>query len=301
MIYICAQPAVKYFGWQVDIFINSLVSNNIDQNCIHIICSDNSGVDPYFVKLKNKYPNVIFEYYNDTRDYTHYIPSIKQHLLYKHYKKHSYLENENIFLMDADAILIKPIDFNPLLKDNIWYFSDTNSYLNYDYIQSKGDDIVDTMCNIAGISKDILIANNRNSGGAQYLFKKVNTEYWNEVVRLSHSLYNKITKINELKVKENKEYHPLQIWTAEMWAILWVAWKNGQMTLVPKMLDFCWATDNISRWDKTSIFHNAGVIAPMKDLFYKGAYIDKFPDLNLNITNEKCSWHYYELLKKTLA
>ena len=107
MKYICAQPATQYFGWQIDILVSSLISTGVFQKDIHVINSSSVGVDEYFNKLKTKYPYVLFEFYEDTRKYKNYIPSIKQHLLYKHYSKHTYLENETILLLDADVAFIR--------------------------------------------------------------------------------------------------------------------------------------------------------------------------------------------------
>lgn len=301
MKYICAQPATQYFGWQIDVLINSLTSNGVFQKDIHVINGIHGTIDPYFNKLKLKYPYVLFEFYEDTRDYKSYIPSIKQHLLYKHYDKHRYLENETILLLDADVAFIKPIDFSPLLNDDIWYLSDTNSYLNYDYIKSKGNDVLSKMLEIANIDEQLVKSNNKNSGGAQYLLKNISKEYWSEVVELSHQLYESISKLNKEKIKLNSTYHPIQIWTAEMWALLWVAWKRGVKTKVSSLMDFCWATDPISKWDKDSIYHNAGVTMEFKSLFFKGAYINELPDLNLKIDKTKCSHKYYELIKNVLA
>ena len=301
MKYICAQPATQYFGWQIDILVNSLISTGVFQRDVHVISSSSVGVDEYFNKLKIKYPYVVFEFYEDTRKYKNYIPSIKQHLLYKHYSKYTYLENETILLLDADVAFIKPIDFSSLLNDDIWYLSDTNSYLNYDYIESKGMDVLCKMVEIADINEQILKDNNKNSGGAQYLIKNIDKKYWAEVVELSHKLYEDISKLNDKKVLEDPEHHPLQIWTAEMWALLWIAWKRNIKTKVSPLMDFCWATDAISKWDKNAIYHNAGVTTEHKNLFFKGAYINKFPNLNLEIDKTKCSYKYYELLKKVLA
>jgi hypothetical protein len=301
MKYICAQPATQYFGWQVDVLINSLISNGVFQKNIHVINATHGQIDSYFDKLKNKYPYILFEFYEDTRDYKEYIPSIKQHLLQKHYKKYNYLENETILLLDADVAFIKPIDFSPLLNDDIWYLSDTNSYLNYDYILSKGIDVLCAMVEIADIDEQILKDNNKNSGGAQYLVKNAKASYWGEVVELSHKLFKNITELNNKKVKEDPSHHPLQIWTAEMWALLWVAWKNDINTKNSEIMDFCWATDNIKKWDQVKIFHNAGVTAEMKDLFFKAGYIDQLPNNNLNINPNKCSYNYYQIVKKILT
>ena len=301
MKYICAQPATQYFGWQIDVLINSLISNGVFQKDIHVINAIHNNVDTYFAKLKAKYPYVLFEFYDDTRDYKEYIPSIKQHLLYKHYKKHSNLEQETILLVDADVAFISPIDFSPLLNDNTWYLSDTNSYLNYDYIISKGDDVLQLMLKVADINENVVRSNNNNSGGAQYLIKNIEAEYWNEVVELSHKLYSNVTVLNNEKIKKDPNHFPLQIWTAEMWALLWVAWKKGIQTRNSELLDFCWATDNIEKWNQTSIFHNAGVTANMENLFFKGGYINELPDLNLSISKDHCSYNYYKLVKQSLA
>lgn len=301
MKYMCAQPATQYFGWQIDVLINSLISNGVFQQDIHVVNAIHGEISPYFNKLKDKYPYVLFEFYDDTRNYKEYIPSIKQHLLYKHYNKYSYLENETILLLDADVAFIKPIDFSPLLNDDIWYLSNTNSYLNYDYILSKGSDVLCTMIEIADIDEQILKNNNKNSGGAQYLIKNAKASYWENVVDLSHRLFKEITELNNKKVKEDPSHHPLQIWTAEMWALLWVAWKNGIKTKVAELMNFCWATDPIEFWNTNLIFHNAGVTNEMEDLFFKGAYIDKLPNKDLNINPKKCSYNYYQLVKKMLA
>ena len=301
MIYICAQPATQYFGWQIDVFIDSLLKNNVDQNNIHIICSiAENDYDSYFTHLKLKYSEVLFEFYTDSRTYNGYVPSIKQHLLAKHYTKYKYLQKEAVLLMDCDTALTKPIDFSRLLNDDVWYLSDTNSYLNYDYIRSKGYDVLFKMLEVSDISKHLVESNNNNSGGAQYLMKNATPEYFNDVVEMSHNLFLEITKLNEIKLSHDPNHLPLQIWTAEMWAMLWVAWKRGIMTLNHPLLNFCWSVDNISRWDEVSIYHNAGVTNEMKDLFFKASYINNLPDKNLVVNNEKCSFNYYNLVKSVV-
>jgi hypothetical protein len=222
MKYICAQPAVKYFAWQIEVLIYSLTSNGVNQKDIHIVNGmKDLQIDSYFSVVQQKYPNVVFEFYKDDRDYWMYQPSIKPHLMHKHYIKYPELQNETIFFVDSDIALIRPIDFNPMLNDDVWYLKD-------------GD-------------------------------------------------------------------HHLQVWTSEMWAMIWTAWKKGKMTLLHPSLDFCWATDNIEEWDKKSIYHDAGVTCGCQNLFKKHTYSTKIPDLNLNIDNSKCSFNYYNILKKALT
>ena len=86
MKYICAQPAVKYFAWQVEVLIYSLTNNGVDQKDIHIVNGmKDLQIDSYFSVVQKKYQNVVFEFYKDDRDYWMYQPSIKPHLMHKHY------------------------------------------------------------------------------------------------------------------------------------------------------------------------------------------------------------------------
>lgn len=300
MKYICAQPATLYFAWQVDVLVNSLINNNVDPNDIHVIYSRQGNIIDPIHNLTKKYSGVNFFFYKDDRKYKNYIPSIKQHMLYKHYLANPYMENEDIFLVDSDICLTKPLDLTELLKDDIWYVSDTVSYIGYDYILSKGRDILEPMLEIGGISEDIVKSNQNAAGGAQYLYKKVKAEFWKDVVDMSHELYIKVSEISRQKKLIDPSYHEIQIWTAEMWAMLWVAWKQGIMTCVSKKLDFTWATDPITYWGKRAIYHNAGATSDEDGMFYKGKYTSEFPPKNLEIKNTRACHYYYELIKNTI-
>lgn len=299
MKYICAQPATQYFGWQIDVMLHSFITTGVKPGEIDVISSTIEGIDDYFTKLMQKYTGVNFCFYEDTRDYKGYIPSIKQHLLAKHLRAFPELQHTELFLHDADIALTKPIDFSNLLNDNIWYLSDTISYLNHSYILSKGRDVLDKMLEVAGISEDIVRSNNNNAGGAQYLMKNVTPELMDEVVEVSHKLWIDISELN--KVKDYGDDFPIQIWTAEMWAMLWVPWKKGIMTAVSDSLNFCWATDPKDKWHTVSIYHNAGVTEQSDIMFHKGSYIKSVPNTDLNIKPERCSYHYYNLLKSALS
>lgn len=301
MKYICAQPATKYFAWQIDVMLFSFISVGVKSHDIDVICSNNEGIDEHFNNLIKKYPGVRFVFYEDEREYKGYVPSIKQHLLAKHLSSFPDLQRGPIFLHDSDIALTRPIDFDGLLDDNIWYYSNTSSYLNYEYIMTKGRDVLEAMLDIANISEDIVRGNSRNSGGAQYLMKNVTPELMNEVVEMSHNLYEPIRDLSEEKKKKDPNHYPIQIWTAEMWAMLWVPWKKGIMTICPKALDFCWATDIKNKWHKVSIYHNAGVTKPSEDMFHKGSYVNSMPDLSIELKPKRCSYLYYNLVKNALA
>jgi hypothetical protein len=70
----------------------------------------------------------------------------------------------------------------------------------------------------------------------------------------------------------------IQFWTAEMWSLLWNLWLYGVKTKITKELDFSWATDTITIYEKRPILHMAGVTDDLKTTkFYKGDYINVDP------------------------
>ena len=153
-----------------------------------------------------------------------YISSVRPNILKQHFFKYKELSKETFLYHDCDIAFTRKPNFKKFLNDDIWYLSDTNSYINYDYVISKGEDIYDRMCTIVGLDKTIPVKNNLHSGGAQYLIKNVNYKFWSKVENDSERLYKEITFMNNEKINLDNSYHPLQIWCADMWAVLWNAW-----------------------------------------------------------------------------
>ena len=163
------------------------------------------------------------------------------------------------------------------MEDDIWYLSDTRFYISAEYIKSKKFGIYEKMCELIGIDQNTPEENELNSGGAQYIMKNINAEYWDKVEQDSEALYEYF--LEHLKEHpETKEYHPIQKWTADMWAVLWNGWFFGHTTKVIPEMEFAWPTQGLDMWDKCTIFHNAGVVGPAHErLFYKGIYQSKYP------------------------
>lgn len=305
--YMCVQPRLSYYTWQVEVMLNNFLKNKIPPYDIYVLVAWNPNDDtnninnviPWF-KLKEKYKDVNILFYKDTRNKPSYISSIRPNILKQHFLLHPELKNETIFYHDCDILFTKPVDFSNLINDNIWYLSNTNSYINYEYIISKGKNIYDKMCDIIGINPLIPKLMNPNSGGAQYIMKNVDHKFWEKVENDSEELFKQITEINKINKIKDPNYHELQIWCADMWAVLWNAWLRGNETKVVPELDFCWATDNIKRWNEVSIFHNAGVTPERKDLFFKGDFINHLPYNVENIfSSEYCSYNYFQEILKT--
>jgi hypothetical protein len=157
------------------------------------------------------------------------------------------------------------------------------------------------MCEIVQIDPIIPRLMNSNSGGAQYLMKNVNWEYWEKVEKDSEQLFKDITKLNSIKKINNSSYHELQIWCADMWAVLWNGWlKENETKVIPEM-NFSWATDSANGWDETTIYHNAGATCSCGGLFYKSLYMDSLP-YSIEIekfSKEKNCYNYVLEIKET--
>ena len=299
MRFVCAQPASTYYAWQVEVMINNFIEKGINPNHIDVVCWKQNGVVPEeWLKLASGYPARFF-FYDDERETKHYISSIRPNILKQHFKANEELEKDTIFYHDCDIVFTNRIDFDKYLNDDKCYGSDTRWYISHDYIIGKGEDVLDKMCEIVSIPKHIVKANELNAIGAQYLMKGINWRFWEEVERDCERLFKEITELNNIKKRENPSYHELQIWCADMWAVLWGLWKLGKETICDPDLEFSWGTSTEGDWDRLKIFHNAGVVSGNDGLFYKANYINRLPyGDELEIKGGTASKKYYDLVKE---
>jgi hypothetical protein len=299
MKFICAQPAIPYYTWQVEIMINNFIRNGVNPNDINILCAHYGQVPPDWLKLQQHYNNVGFFFYPDTREDHFYIPSVYFNLMKQHLTAYPELTTQPLFLHDCDIIFTRPVNFKDMEYHNTWYLSDTVGYIGYNYIFGKGEDVYLDMCRVMEMDPLIPRIMNPNSGGAQHIVKNTTPEYWDKVEKDSIKLYKHFC---DTEPNYKGEGYAIQKWTAGMWSLLWNAWKFGHPTRVDNRLDFCWATCYIDRWNEAPIFHNAGVTEDRKDLFFKAAYFTNLPynDVKLeNINPQSCSYKYVEELLKT--
>jgi len=312
MTLICVQPCILYYGWQVEVMLQNFMDLGIHEH-YEIRClfaynkreSDWKSKVATIQKVQSHFLGVAkFYFYEDTRQYPiSYISSIRPNLLKQHYYEFPELSSTPVFYHDCDIVFTKfPDFFVTLLQDTRkWYVSDTISYIGHDYIKSKGDVVLSEMCKIVGINEFVVQNNQLNSGGCQYLMSNVDWLFWDKVEKDSENLYKNITKLNRELLAENPTYHELQIWCADMWALLWNAWMRGIETEIVPELSFCWGTDNISVWDNKYIYHNAGITDGMKSThFYKGDFRQILPYQYESETFEKskASYKYWEIIKQ---
>lgn len=279
--YIMCQPAIYRFEWELEVSLTRMKKLGIT-DIILLFAKHNSKIPSY---LQKKYGVEVHEY-DDNRVDKLYIPSIKPYLWAKFLQEDRTRENETYFYLDSDVIFREPPSIEP--NDDIWYGSDCSSYLSVNYIDSKGEGILESMCKHIGIDPKVIRDQNPVSG-AQWVISNPTFEYWLKVYEDSTKLYRYLSSISQTGIQK---------WTAEMWAQLWNVYSFGKTTEVSDELDFCWATDNVERYYETKIYHNAGVVDDRTGLFFKGKYVHKSPfkdDLGF-VNPTKASIKYVEAL-----
>ena len=301
--FVSAQPAIPYYTWQVEVMLNNFLEMGVNLNNVDIVCWKEDGTIPEaWSKLANNYAARFF-FYDDFRITKDYISSIRPNILKQHFKAHPYLKDETIFYHDCDIIFTKPISewiTEDMINDDKWYGSDTRWYIGHNYIKSKGEDVLDLMCEISGISKDLVEKNELNAIGAQYIMKGITHYYWDRVERECEIMFKDVSDLNVRKKQEDPTHHELQIWCADMWAVLWNGWKMGYETICHPNLEFSWATSNKEDYNKCNIMHNAGITGTETKKFYKAGYMNRLPYFDeLEIEEDTASWHYWQWIKKT--
>lgn len=280
--FILCQPAIYRFEWELEVCLTRLHKLGIT-DIIVIFAKHNSKVSSY---IKEKY-NVEVHEYEDRRIDKTYIPSIKPYLWAKFLQEDRTRESEDYFYIDSDVIFREIPEVMP--NEDVWYASDCGSYLGVEYIDSKGEDLLESMCRQIGIDAKVIREQNPK-GGAQWVISKPTYEYWLKVYEDCTKLYRYLNSIPQTGIQK---------WTAEMWAQLWNVYYFDKEVEAPKELDFCWATDPIDRYHDTHIYHNAGVIDDNQKLFFKGKYVHKNPfvdDFSF-VDTSKASIMYVEALK----
>ena len=202
----------NYYLWQILVQINNFIKYGYDNDTIYIISSENPS--PVLKSLMNneKIKSKFF-IYNDKRIDPKYPVSLRHHLLINFFTDHPEYENESIFLTDPDVIFTKKIDFSEMENDNFWHLSDTRSYIDSNYIKSKSVQLFNEMCDIVNISPDIVSYNDNAAGGAQYLMKGVNADFFKKTYKDSENLY--------IHMKKTDNITNIQSWTADMWSLFW--------------------------------------------------------------------------------
>ena len=319
-IIITAQPDDQYFIWQNHLYIESCLNQGFTQDQIQILLykPKNRQFNNNWNKLKEIYPDINIFLYEDKGVQQFlgvYIPILRPHILWQHFEVYPELNDKTIIYTDSDILWLNTLNINHLLLDNINYVSDASSYLNYSYFENKykqvipekleeakSVDFLKEVCNIVGVDKKIVIDNNNNTGGVQYILKNIDADFWKKVENdvLKIRLY--LQQVNKIYFKNEND--GIQSWCADLWAVQFNLWYRNLETKVVKELDFAWATEPIEKLNSCTIYHNAGVTGKYMNnipYFYKGAYhtgqdplLDEHLQIVINNEQSKkhCTWYY---------
>ena len=318
--FICAQPDDVYYTWQVHLWLESLKKlGHSDKAIVLVYTPSFREYNGKWEKIMELYPEAKFAFYKDSGDVSQYlgvyIPILRPYCLMRYFQDNPDMVTKAVFYCDCDVIFTDKFDVDKFKDDDINYLSDTNSYINASYFDSKlrdvlldkveeyqTRDVLAELTSLVGITREIAEANNDHSGGAQYFLKNIDANFWKKVMNDCVLIRVYLQNINkEFFKNEDKGF---QSWCADMWAVLWNLWLRDQETKVIPELEFAWSSDRIEKLEKTTILHNAGIVANTQGdipTFYKGMYHagkDPFSDPHLTevLNNEKsktlCN-HYY--------
>lgn len=319
-ILITCQPDDQYFLWQNHLYIESCLKQGFKEEQIHILLykPKNREYNKNWEKLKEIYPKLNIFLYEDKGVQQFlgiYIPILRPHILWQHFEKFPELQKKTIIYTDCDILWLDTLNIDHLLGDDINYVSDAKSYLNYSYFESKYKDVLPNkleeaksidflkeVCNIVGVDKQIVIDNNNNTGGVQYILKNIDSLFWKKVEQDVIKIRMYLQKVNKEFFKD--ENSGIQSWCADLWAVQFNLWFFNKESKVVKELNFTWASDPITRLNTTAIFHNAGIIGDTQNgypAFYKGKYHlgkDPFQDPHLKVVlndeeSKKHCTHFY--------
>jgi hypothetical protein len=283
-----------YYLWQVLVQINNFMKYGYDEDTVYIVATHQPS-EILMSIMRHPKTKAKFILYKDERKNAKYPSSLRPHLLERFFNDHKEYEQETILYLDPDVVFTKKLDFSKYLNDDTWYLSDTRSYISSNYIKSKSEKLFNEMCEIAKVTPEEITAIDENAGGAQYLMKGINAEFWEKVYDDSEDLYMHMKKTEHIYSPDN----PIQYWTADMWAVLWNAIYFKHEVKIDKDLEFCWSTYTIDCWDRMYIFHNAGIPGDSEEHFSKITYQVSPFNKKLVEKDKYCTFNYVKEIKET--
>ena len=301
MKYIIGTSDKKYFHWQILLQINNFRRIGIERDTIYLISyykEPSAGL-----KALMQIPSLkcqIKIYPERTRKDYRYSVVKRADMFEQFFVENPEYQKMTFMLVDPDVLFIRPIDYSGMLDDDVWYTSKAGIHIATPYIKRKGEHLLKGMCDIVDIPVDVVEANNKNAGGAQWIMKNCKASYWTKCKQDMEVLYKYMKDDAKTYVKKDDKDKPIQAWTADMWALLWNAWRDGIDVRIDDRLSFAWATYDYGSLEKHNLFHNAGVVKPNGKDFSKLAYQNSSPFYkDIVVSKESASWFVYEEIKST--
>lgn len=324
------QPNDLYFNWQLRVQLHNLRKHGLSDKYTALIWEhdDRKNKETFaeeWRKLQEDFPEASFSFIRDKTGELprliktmNYIPLLRPWLLHDYFSDNPWLKDCAVLYIDSDVVFTKKPDFDKLLEDDTCYLSDTKSYIAASYFDSKvkdvlpdklelykQTDVLDELMKEFNLTREKAVMEEDNSGGAQYLLKGIDAEFWHQVFLGCIKILLNLRGVNRRFFEnENKGF---QSWCADMWSILFTLWANKYTTACPKEMDFCWATDPIEKWDQVQIYHDAGATSRNHDkaiLFHKRElkYVNNeatpFEDDLSDVSDKHCSKNYVKEIQE---
>jgi len=331
--FICAQPDDTYYAWQVHLWLESLRNiGHSDKAIVLVFTPKDREVDKAkWQRVADLYPEAEFAYYKDQHQISEllgiYIPILRPYILWRYFKDHPDMVSKAVFYCDCDILFTEKFNIDHLIDDDVCYLSDTNSYINASYFDSKEKDVLEEkkeeyktrdilgeITSFIGISRQIAEEHNDHSGGAQYFLKNIDAKFWAKMMNDTIMIRSYLLNVNkQFFENENKGF---QSWCADMWGLLWNLWlREYEVKVVPEM-GFSWAPDPVEKLETHPIYHNAGINTELfeyhKDgekLFYPCFQKTKYhggrdpftdPQLELVVNHEESKKHCISIYAQAL-
>lgn len=274
-------PDAPYYIWQLYVQMLNFRNLGYEEHATILV-----GVHPSNSKSKTimdfeQWTKAEVLYFPDNRTSRVYPSGLRPHVMKQYFEMMEKQDKEphTYFYHDQDIIFTRAIDWSQMLDiddANCYVSMAAHNYISWDYLmdrkQVRAAYIPYTMFEIVGIDPEVVKAQNKNTGGAQYLIKGLGSAFWDKVERDCENLYRYMQHavnfgIREYKPHEENFQHNIQIWTADMWAVLWNIWLFKKETRWHTEIDFSWP------WETTGkpVMHNAGITASNEFLKEKDA------------------------------
>jgi hypothetical protein len=146
--FICAQPDDTYYTWQVHAWVESLKElGHSDKAIVLIFIPSFREKNPKWQQIIDLYPETEFVFYKDTENEVSqklgiYIPVLRPFCLRNYFRDNPGMKDKAVFYCDSDISFTSKFNVDQFIEDEINYLSDTNSYINSKYFDSKVKDVL---------------------------------------------------------------------------------------------------------------------------------------------------------------
>ena len=309
MTFLQVVPDEPYFIWQLYVQMQNFRNIGIEQDAVILFAYKPGVALSKEYEDFRKWTKARVIRYPDTRKSIDYRSSIRPHIIKQFVAGNK--DSGTFFYHDQDIIFLRYPRVEHLLNDDKIYIGEqAKGYVWTRYLLGFDKYIYYSMCKIVDIDPDIPIQNDPVTGGAQYLMKNTTYEFWDKVEKDCEGLFKYLRDITSIGLTP---YNPdiklpedhVQIWTADMWALLWNIWRDKKETALHDEMDFSWP------WEETvkakNIIHNAGITLHNefdKDqttrlYFHKERYRDRAPfnDDHSYVSKNIAQYEYIKLFE----